>query len=267
MYSTTRRIPSLVLAFVAICVPPLVGCEGDDVAVVPVADAGRLPIEDAGNPVTTEYAVMVRGALFTSDMAMARTRHDAIAGGGREAAQTAGDFGHDVLLGTTILGTTENQFLAIDRWTDLTALRGFYSDPMIAGAFATLFAAPPSIETFERNREFTSWNDLDAVDQTAPHYFVVARGHLAAATTVESRDAHNALVGGTADMARAAGDIGHVVYLGTEDPREFLAIDVWPTSDAIGAFYGNPDFARGVGSLFDAPPSIGVYQGTSWTQW
>jgi len=264
MRSTTRSVPSFVLGFAAICLLPLAGCDGDDVAMDPVSDAG--PPDAAASP-AREFAVLVRGTLFTPDMTMAQTRHDEIAGGGRDAALAAGDFGHDVLLGTSILGTTENQFLAIDRWRDVSALRAFYSDPMIAGAFATLFAGPPSIETFERQGDWTSWSDLDAIDQTSPHFFVVARGHLAATTTAESRDAHNALVSGTADMARAAGDVGHIVYLGVEDPREFLAVDVWPTSDAIGAFYSNPDFARAIGSLYDAPPVIGVYRGTSWAQW
>ncbi len=263
MHRTTHRIPSLVLALTAICVPALAACDGDDAVGLAPEDAGA----DAARAPAREYAVLVRGALFTTDMTMAQTRHDAIAGGGRDAALAAGDFGHDVVLGTTILGTTQNQFVAIDRWHDIDAARAFYGDPMIAGAFATLFSGPPSVETFERQSDWAAWGDLDTIDQTAPHWFVVARGHLGAPTTAESRDAHNALVGGTADMARSAGDVAHVVHLGTEDPREFLAVDIWPSPDAIGAFYSNPDFMRGVGALFDAPPVIGVYQGTAWAQW
>lgn len=264
MDSTTRRFPSLVLTLIALFTPALGACNGDDADVAPTLDAGP---GDAALLPASEYAVLVRGTLFTADMAMAQVRHDAIAGGGREAALAAGDFGHDVVLGTTMLGTAENQFAAIDRWHDIGAARAFYGDPMIAGAFATLFSGPPSVETFERQGDWTAWGDLDTIDQTAPHYFIVARGHLAASTTAESRDAHNALVSATEDMARAAGDVGHVVYLGTEDPREFLAVDIWPTSDVIVPFYSNPDFQAAIGSLFDAPQTIGVYQGTNWAQW
>ena len=64
-----------------------------------------------------------------------------------------------------------------------------------------------------------------------------------------------------------AGDVAHVVYLGVEDPRELLIVDVWTASDGIEAFYGNPDFMNGFSTLFDAPASVAVYRSTDWYQW
>ena len=46
------------------------------------------------------------------------------------------------------------------------------------------------------------------------------------------------LASGGEEMVREAGDVAHVVGLGLEDPREFLAIDVWTSDDNIEAVYG-----------------------------
>ena len=72
-----------------------------------------------GEPIDAHWGALVRGSLFTADLDMAQATHDAIAMGGEPAATAAGDYGHDVLLGTTLLGTTEDEFLAIDQWDGL----------------------------------------------------------------------------------------------------------------------------------------------------
>ncbi len=59
----------------------------------------------------------------------------------------------------------------------------------------------------------------------------------------------------------------HVVFTGVEDSQEFLAIDIWHDSSNIEAVYSDPDFQAAFGSLFDAPPAIGVYASTDWHQW
>lgn len=237
------------------------------------ADAGAMDdagwADDAG--ATTDagvaverYIAIVLGTL--AEPGDAQGSHDAIAGGGEEGARALGNVHHEVFLGTSLLGTPAGRFLATDRWTDLEGARALYSDPDFVAAFSTLFAEPTAPALYARS-DFHEWGSLDAADDSEPRYFVVVRGHLAATTTDEARAMHDAVAAGGEDMARAAGDVAHVVFLGADDPREFLAIDVWPTTDGLEALYTNPDFAMAFATLFDEPPTVGVYESTSWHQW
>jgi len=214
----------------------------------------------------SEFAALVRGPLVTDDLEQAQAIHDMIAGGGMEPAEALGDFGHDVLLGTTILGTTENQFLAVDRWTNLEGAQTLYGDPEFQAAFAMLFARPVVPQLFERRPDWHGWGEIDSADDTDPHFFVVVRGRL-----VDEPDAvqpmHDQLAMGGEAPAMQLGDVAHVVWLGAEDPREFFAVDVWTDDANIETFYGNPDFQAGFAMLFDGAPTVGVYRSTDWLQW
>ena len=220
---------------------------------------------NGGGP-SAEYAVLVRGELFTTDLDEAQTLHDMLASGGEEAAKEAGDFGHDALLGTDILGTTPNEFLGLDRWNDLAGLEAFYADPAFQEAFGMLFAAPPTVEVFAHQPEWHGWGSLTAGDPHDPYFFVVVRGRLADEPAA-SQAKHDAVAAGGEMDAKALGDVAHVVFTGVADSREFLAIDVWSASDGIAALYGDPAFQEAFATLFEAPPSLGVYQSTSWHQW
>ncbi|MFO0554461.1 MAG: hypothetical protein U0271_39125 [Polyangiaceae bacterium] len=219
----------------------------------------------AGGAAPIEAIALVRGQLFTTDMAEAKATHDAIASGGETAAKGAGNFAHDPYLGTLLLGTTENEFLSLDRWTSDANMDAFYSNPDFLAAFSTLFAAPPSLETFER-APFYQWGDLDAADGTTPHYAIVVRGHLADEPSVIQTQ-HDAIASGGEATAKGLGDVAHVVYLGRTDDREALLVDLWTSNDSIEAFYSNPDFQAAVGSLFDAPPTVGVYATSGFLSW
>ena len=226
--------------------------------------AGNAGAAGAGGGV--ELAALVRGTLYTTNIAEAQAKHDAIAGGGEAAAKAAGDIGHDVGLGTTLLGTTENAFMGLDRWQPGSDPAGFYGNPDFQKAFGTLFATPPTLELFGRQASWHTWGSIDAADGIEPHYYVVVRGHLAK-DAAGTQPAHDQLAAGGEAQAKAAGDVAHVVFLGLQDEREFMAIDLWTTKDAMTAVYGDPDFQKAFGALFSAAPTLGVYESTSFHQW
>lgn len=186
-----------------------------------------------GDPIEVHWGALVLGTLFTDDLGMAEATHDAVAMGGQRVAMAAGDFGHDALLGTTLLGTTENQFLGTDQWDNLDGALAVYGDPEFQAAFAML-----------------------------------VRGRLADPDLEVMQAMHDAIaMGGEADAA-ALGDVAHVVWVGSpEDPQEFFAVDVWTDDTAIEAFYGDPMFQKAFGALFEAPPTVGIYASTDWHQW
>ena len=204
--------------------------------------------------------------MAAENEADAKAAHDAVAGGGEEAAKAAGDFGHDAMLATEMFGYAPAgiDFLGLDRWDDIQAALGFYQDPVVAEGFGALFAAPPEIAAYARS-DWHGWGDLDSGDG-GDHWFVVVRGHLADAPDAMV-DAHDQLAAGGEEPAKAAGDVAHVVFLGAEDPTQFLAIDIWTDKTQLEGFYANPDFQAGFSALFDAPPSIVVYHSTDWHQW
>lgn len=219
-----------------------------------------------GSAPTEEYAVVVRGPLFTDDLVAAKARHEEIVGGSREAAQAAGDLAHDVLLGTTMLDSTENEFLAIDRWNDPVAMQAFYADPDVQAAFATLFAAPPTIEIFVRQPSWENWGELESGDAHDPYFFHLALGTLAAQDPEVAHAAHDQVAAGGKEPSIAAGNVAHVVFTGMADPRRFLGVDIWSSDAPIVAFYSDPQFAAAFGPLFESV-SQPVYRSTDWSQW
>mgnify|MGYP000529792057 CR=1 FL=1 len=247
------------------------GC-GDDDGFVP-DDAGDLAdaaapdasADDAGVD-DRRFAALVRGTLFTDDLAMAQARHDMLAAGGESAARDAGDTGHDAMLGTTLLGTTENAFVGLDQWNSLMGMTTFYDNPDFAAAFGMLFDGAPNLEFFQ-TAGFHEWGDLASGDAGGDHVFVVVRGRLAEADLDAARMAHDAVAAGGEEMVRAAGDVAHVAFVGLTDTQEFFAIDIWNDTTNLEAVYTDPDFQAAFGSLFSAPPTIAVHASTEWHQW
>ena len=214
------------------------------------------------------FAVMVRGALFTADIADAKAYHDPLASGGEEAAKMLGDFSHDALLGTTLLGTQENKFLGLDRWDNVEGMQAFYSDPDFGAAFGMLFDGEgPLVESFVEMPQWHTWGDMNSGDAFGDYWFVVARGTLADEPEV-IMPVHDMVAAGGEETVKAAGDVAHVVFLGLEDPKEFLAIDIWKDSAAIEAVYSDPDFAAAFGMLFAPGTStVEIYGSSDWHQW
>ena len=209
----------------------------------------------------------MRGTLFTDDLDEAQSLADALGAGGEEIATSLGDFAHDVLLGTDILGTAENEFLALDRWDNVEGMGMMYGDPDFQAGFSQLFAEPATLETFVTRDDWASWGTLESGDGHDPYYFVVVRGRLSTSDLDEAQAIHDELALAAQEVAEAAGDVAHVVHLGLDDPQEFMAIDVWTSDAAMEAAYLDPDFQAGFAAIFEDTPYVGVYRSTDWYQW
>lgn len=207
-----------------------------------------------------EYAAFVRGTLAITDLAEARAHHDQVAGGGEAAAREAGDFGHAVFLGTTLLDSVENEFLAIDRWSDAAAMRDFYEQ---VGTFNGLFTGPPEIRFYSFEPEWVSWGEHQ---QPGDHFVHLAIGQLSAADTAEAQAAHDQVAGGGKDPSIAAGNVAHLVYLGLDNPRDFIGVDIWASDENLAGFYQNPDFRAAFEPLF-VEVSEPVFASTDWHKW
>jgi quinol monooxygenase YgiN len=215
-----------------------------------------------------EYDAILRGTFASSDMAVAQAGHDQLAQGGEEQSKALGDFEHHAMLGTTLLGTTENEYFALDRWHGSEGMDALYGDPGFQRALGTIFADIPDnprIEEFIRQPEWLGWGDTKSGDRFTPHHFVVVRGLLTEDDPAEAQAAHDAIVGA---VPAHPDDVAHVVFTGRVDPREFLAIDIWKDPAEIEAFYTNPAFQEAVGQLFaPSTATLGVYVSTDWYQW
>jgi hypothetical protein len=219
-----------------------------------------------GGAPAPEYAAVIRGKLASMDLAMAKATHDAIAKGGESQAKMAGDHAHDVLLGTTMLDSIENEFLAIDRWDDAKAMKAFYADPNVQKAFGGLFAAPPSVEFFVYEPTWANWGDMQSGDKFNPYYFHFAIGQLAQSDEEKNHTAHDMVANGGKQPALGAGNLAHVVFLGLDDKRQFLGVDIWGKPDNIVPFYTNPEFVKAFAPLFTSAKQP-VYHSTDWYQW
>lgn len=95
---------------------------------------------------------------------------------------------------------------------------------------------------------------------------VVIRGRLKG-DPASARQLHDQVTGATREMALAAGDISHRVFLNPADPMDFLGIDEWQSAEAVQAFSGSPQIAEFFGNLFDGPPDVKVYVASGWNEW
>ncbi len=99
-------------------------------------------------------------------------------------------------------------------------------------------------------------------------YTVVVKARLATDDPDLNQQAHDAVAGGSQEDAMAMGDLSHFVFLGMEDPQEFLAIDVWDNLENIPAFFENPDVQDAFGSIFEGPPEVATYdRPEGYTSW
>jgi len=78
---------------------------------------------------------------------------------------------------------------------------------------------------------------------------------------------HDQVTGATKEMARAAGDLTHRVFLNPQDPSDFLGIDEWQSPEQMQAFASNPQIQEFFGQLFSAPPEVTLWADSGWNQW
>ena len=78
---------------------------------------------------------------------------------------------------------------------------------------------------------------------------------------------HDQVTTATKQMAIEAGDIGHWVYLGAQDAKDFFGIDEWKSAEQAQAFASNPKIQEFFGQLFDGAPDVRVWRKSDWNQW
>jgi quinol monooxygenase YgiN len=238
------------------------------------ADAGEAlgadsaaPAADAGPGAPVPAAVLILGTLADADLGAAQTKQDQAAKGGEGTAKQLGDTAHTVMLGTSLLGTTKNQFLALDRWSDKTNIDAFYANKDLQASFAQIFSAAPAVTVYVAQPGWSTYGTPDGANGSDPHYWVIVRGKMKSADLAQNQATHDGVAAQAAPKAKAAGDVAHVVYTGRDEAQQFLAVDVWPDATNIAAFYGNPDVQAAFGQLFEGAPTIGIYESTQWYQW
>lgn len=78
---------------------------------------------------------------------------------------------------------------------------------------------------------------------------------------------HDGVTAATKEMAKAAGDLSHKVFLNPQDNRDFLGIDEWQSVEAFQKFASDPKIAEFFSQLFDGPPQVTVWINPGWNQW
>ncbi len=77
---------------------------------------------------------------------------------------------------------------------------------------------------------------------------------------------HNAILEQLPTIGRPLGAIGHQAYLGTQDPRAFLAVDSWMNLEGMQQFMADPKVAEAFGNLFEGTPDVTVWsEAEGWT--
>jgi hypothetical protein len=85
---------------------------------------------------------------------------------------------------------------------------------------------------------------------------------------------HNAIVGQSMNITRAAGSVSHEAFFrlsppGTPESLEFLAVDTWYDAEGMGRVYDDPAFMSSLMKMFAAEPMTGVWvhPAGSWVEW
>ena len=97
-------------------------------------------------------------------------------------------------------------------------------------------------------------------------YTVTVRAMLREAPA-DAKKLHDEVTRATKDMAKAAGDLTHVVYLDPRDPRAFFGVDTWSSLEGIQKFAGSPQIRDFFGKLFEGEPEVRVWVDSDWNQW
>jgi quinol monooxygenase YgiN len=103
-------------------------------------------------------------------------------------------------------------------------------------------------------------------DRSGTGVTVTIRGRLRG-DQATAQQLHDDVTGATREMALAAGDISHRVFLNSADPLEFLGIDEWRSAEAVAAFAGSPQIQEFFGQLFDGQPEVTIWVPSGWNEW
>ncbi|MGH2967272.1 MAG: putative quinol monooxygenase [Solirubrobacterales bacterium] len=78
---------------------------------------------------------------------------------------------------------------------------------------------------------------------------------------------HDSVTGATREMAVAAGDVSHRVFLNPADPLDFLGVDEWRSAEAVAAFASSPQISQFFADLFDGSPEVTIWVPSGWNEW
>jgi quinol monooxygenase YgiN len=107
---------------------------------------------------------------------------------------------------------------------------------------------------------------MDENASSGPAVTVTIRARLRA-DQATAQHLHDQVTGATREMAIAAGDISHRVFLNPADPGDFLGIDEWTSAEAVAAFAGSPQIQEFFAQLFDGRPEVTVWVPSGWNEW
>jgi hypothetical protein len=97
-------------------------------------------------------------------------------------------------------------------------------------------------------------------------YITIVRGRLAQADPSAAMARHNAIVAKLEPATRQMGATGHRAFASAEDPRDFLAIDMWESAEGPQRLMSDPAAAAELASLFEGGPNVTVWEAREgWT--
>src|SRR5262245_25844584 len=102
--------------------------------------------------------------------------------------------------------------------------------------------------------------------RTTPAVTVMIRARLKG-DAASAQQLHDQVTGATREMALAAGDISHRVFLNPADPLDFLGIDEWQSAEAVGSFASSAQIQEFFGQLFDGQPEVTMWVPSGWNEW
>jgi quinol monooxygenase YgiN len=256
-----RPVSFVALAVTAALVGACFGCSGGANG----ASGGGSTTTGSGGGAGVTYTVLARGTL-KGDEAASKALHETLVSGAQQAAEAAGDVGHDTFLGKDAAPGAPLDFLAIDRWTSLDGLDAFFAGAPVKDFESKFYAAAPDVSVWQPEQGFTTWGSTaDAHDAGA--YTITLRGHHAGdeATALAT---HNAIVAAVpAPGAVALGNVAHQIFSNPKDPTEILIVEVWANQANQEMIYSNPDFQKQIAKLWSDMPTIRRWTGTGWTGW
>jgi hypothetical protein len=215
------------------------------------------------------YLLSIPGTLAPATLEAARALHNETAGAPQSvaAARALGDLSHMVYVPAD---GTAGKLLFLDFWNSLEGLDRFFANPHVQEQAGQIFADRGPV-VWAPAEGFTTYH-LPAPHGKNERIVAMVRGQVA--SRAAAREAHNAIVAGGINQARAAGDLSHEVYfrLGAPDAPEtleFLAIDIWLSAAGMGQYYSDPAFLSAAQSLFVGPPatSAWVHPAGDWIEW
>jgi hypothetical protein len=209
---------------------------------------------------------------------------------GREIARALGDLSHNVYTpGPGVdpaLRPQPDELLFVDYWADTDGMETFFSNPVALQAADRLFSTREEVEwSFAPNGFGFS---VPAPQGMPPQYMALTRAPIASAEVVTGLGER--ISAGLA-AARRRGQISHALFIRGADigsrrpaansrrahgdtlaqsgaPVEVLAVDWWPTLDALAEHYR--DFAVGAelaGALSGRPETTVWQQETGFSEW